>query len=202
VLPIAGEIHLHEKAVLKFDIKLFDVEKDFVFKTQLNTYQSETIQKEQLIPLLTYVSTFTAEVPYKLDAWQNGKDIKVTDKNIMLKLRTAYNWITEIINTGNYDAFKKEIIKRESNMAVSMYLAQTEKDKRINDLIADFKSGFKAMPLPADAILQVYGYGKVVALKKLNGESALYLENKKTEEEIMLDLTFYIPQGKDDFFII
>lgn len=39
-------------------------------------------------------------------------------------------------------------------------------------------------------------------LKKPNGESALYLKNAKTEEELMIDITFYVPKGKSAFEVI
>lgn len=85
---------------------------------------------------------------------------------------------------------------------MSMYLSQTEAQSRLTEWTSDFESGFKVMPIPQDSVLQFYANNKVVALKKLNGESALYLTNDKTQEELMLDLSFYIPEGKTEFEVI
>lgn len=43
---------------------------------------------------------------------------------------------------------------------------------------------------------------RTAVLKRLNGDAALYLVDPKTREELMLDITFYIPAGKDEFEII
>ena len=107
-----------------------------------------------------------------------------------------------MINKGEYDNFSKAVAKREKNMATSMYLSANESKARVEELISDFKSGFKVMPIPKNSIMQFYGNGKVTGFKKPNGESALYLFNKKTNEELMLDLTFYIPEGKTEFEVI
>jgi hypothetical protein len=48
----------------------------------------------------------------------------------------------------------------------------------------------------------VYADGRAAALKKLNGEPALYLVNEKTKEELMIDLMFYVPEGKTEFEVI
>lgn len=58
------------------------------------------------------------------------------------------------------------------------------------------------LPLSKDALLFLYAENKVAMLKKINGEPALSLENKETEEELMSDIAFYIPKGKEDFEVI
>ena len=87
-------------------------------------------------------------------------------------------------------------------MATSMYLSDNESKTRIEELISDFKNGFKVMPIEAKSIVYIYGNDRVAALKKPNGEPALYLQNQKLEEELMLDITFYIPEGKTEFEVI
>jgi hypothetical protein len=72
----------------------------------------------------------------------------------------------------------------------------------LEGLIADFQSGFEVMPLPEKLVLHILGNGKLATFKRLNGDSALYLYNKDTEEELMLDLNFYLPTGKQQMEII
>ena len=201
VLPLLGNVALDQKAELKFDFKLFDIDNDFVFKKQFGEYRFPSVDKAQKLPVLTYNSFFQAEVPYRLNAWQNGENLKDM-KHLREKLREAYEDIKNLIDKGQYKLFKERIKIREHNMAVSMYLSQGESESRVEELIADFQSGFKVMPVPEEAVLQQYAYGKVAALKKSNGESALYLKNPKTKEELMIDIAFYIPKGKSEFEVI
>lgn len=66
-----GETKLDEKAEMKFDIKVFDVSNDFVFKEMFGVYKSEAINSSNQIPFVKYNSTFIANVSYVLEAWQD-----------------------------------------------------------------------------------------------------------------------------------
>lgn len=201
VMPMVGETKLHQKAELKFDIKLFDVVNDFVFKKQIGEYKMQPIDSKKVVPIINYASSFIADVPYKLDAWQKGTNLKDV-KDVNEKLIKAYQNISNLINKGDYNAFSKAIEKREYNMTTSMYLSSAESKARVAELVSDFKNGFKVMPISGKSLVHKYGNGKVAAMKKLNGESALYLFSKETKEELMLDITFYIPEGKTEFEVI
>lgn len=201
ILPLLGETQLDINANVKFDIKLFDVTNDFIFKEMFGAYQSKKIEEDKILPVINYHSTFVAEVPYELKAWENGKNLKDI-KDLNKKLFKAYADISEYIKSKKYDSFVKVIAKREENMAKSMYLSKEEALSRTNELIEDFKNGFKIMPIDSTSILHICGNGKVASFKKTNGESALYLLNKDTQEELMLDITFYIPEGKTEFEVI
>lgn len=200
ILPISGEVELDTAADLRLKVMLFDVSNDFVFQEQYDEFQSEPIGERKL-PVMLMAGTFTAKVPYLLKAWQDGQDLG-NFKDVASKLYTAYNAIASNINTGKYDLFKEKISRRENNMVTSMYLSQTEAQARLAELVTDFRSGFKMMPIPQGSVIQIYANKKVAALKKLNGESALYLTNAETQEELMLDLSFYIPEGKTEFEVI
>lgn len=200
IMPLLGETLIHEKAELKYDIKLFDVSSDFVFKEQFAEYKSEPIEDKK-IPVITYNKKFTAKVPYKLEAWQNGALLKNDDKH-KEKLYFAYNEIINLINKGDYNSFQKKITAREHNMTTSMYLDKSESEARVGELVDDFKNGFNTIPVDKNSVFHIYGFGKVAMLKKLNGESGLSLINEKTGEELMLDISFYIPQGSEKFEVI
>ncbi|WP_343686697.1 hypothetical protein [Chryseobacterium gleum] len=200
ILPNVGDVQLHPKSELKFNIKLFDVANDFVFDKQFGDYHSEAIEdkKKQIIK---HVGSFTAEVPYQLSAWQNGRNLQDI-KDSRKKLEQAYDHISRLIRENKFEDYKKSISRREENMAASMYLSKAESEERFTDLVKDFKSGFKIQPVSKDAVMFVCAENRVAFLKKVNGESALYLENPETEEELMLDISFYIPEGKEEFEII
>lgn len=200
ILPNIGELQMHPKSEVKFNIKLFDVANDFVFQKQFGDYQSKAVE-EQKLPIIKYANVFEAEVTYKLDAWQNGVDLNDID-DCKEKLELAYDKIIKMIQNNQFDDYTKLISKREENMAISMYLTKTESEARISELSDDFKSGFKIQPISQDAVMFVCAENKVAFLKKINGESALFLKNEDTEEELILDISFYIPEGKKKFVVI
>ncbi|MCJ7932858.1 MAG: hypothetical protein MUW56_04310 [Chryseobacterium sp.] len=200
VLPVAGQTELDKQAELKFNIKLFDVTNNFVFDKQFGDYQSKPVQDKK-IPVIRYDSSFEAEVPYKLDAWQDGTNLKEV-KDCREKLDLAYNRIIRLIQNGKYEEYKKLIARRENNMAQSMYLSDQESEGRFKELLNEFVGGMKIQPVPDDAAMILYADNRTAVLKRLNGDAALYLVDPKTQEELMLDITFYIPKGKTEFEII
>ncbi|QYS87040.1 hypothetical protein JJC03_03460 [Flavobacterium oreochromis] len=88
------------------------------------------------------------------------------------------------------------------NLAICMYLNKNEAQQKIDNLIDDFKSGFKPQKLTGTEVLEYSAKNKLVCLKRLDGKNALKLINQKTHEELELMMYFYMPQGKTDFEII
>lgn len=200
MLPLKGETALDQKAYSRFKVMEFSVANDFEFVTEFEEFHSKPIASET-IPIIAEIQNFAAIVPYTLQAWQNGRDLKdVRDLN--KKLRYAIDQLSEAIRNKAFQSFRDRLQKREQNMKNAMYLSQSESDQRMTDLLSDFESGFILRPVPPDALLQLYAENKVAAFKKWNGESAFYLENPQTKEELMLDITFYIPEGAEEFQVI
>jgi len=83
-----------------------------------------------------------------------------------------------------------------------MYFNPTESSNRIENLIKDFKNGFKIMPIPKDTVLLICALGKTAILKKPDGDSALYAYNEKTEEELYVDVMFHQKKGAKTLSII
>lgn len=200
ILPVSGRTELAKEVELKFSIKLFDVTQDFVFKDQFGDYQSKSVEDKKL-PIINYENTFLADVPYRLQAWQNGKNLKDV-KECREKLEKAYHKLITVLENSKFDIYQKLIEKREKNMTESMYLSKEEADARMKGLIREFASGMKIRPLADDAIMFFYADNRVTALKRPNGDSALSLVNEEKREELMLDVSFFIPEGKDEFEII
>ena len=200
VLPLSGHKELHKEAYVSYKVVEFDVSSgDFKFLKQWEKFQTPKVQKG--IPFTIHKSTFPAKVTYKINAWQKGINLKEV-KDLKAKLIIAYNKIISDINNGHYDKFVQACKNKEINVAKAMYLNEGEAANRIKKLTHDFSSGFKALPVPKDAIVVYSAYCKLVSLKRLNGMSALYLENDKTNEELVLPITFYIPEGKTEFEVI
>lgn len=153
------------------------------------------------MPIISYRNAFKADVPYTLDTWLDGCDLKEIE-DCREKLNKAYSKIIKLIENKDFEKFKNYLKKREQNMATSMYLSNEESRERVGDLIEDFNSGFVAKPIPEDSLMIFGGDNKVAFLKKVNGEPALSFENATTEEELMLDISFCIPKRKSDFEVI
>jgi len=94
------------------------------------------------------------------------------------------------------------IANRESVAATTMYLTKEESDDRMAGLISNLKSGFKLVPIPANAVVKIFADGKMATLVRPSGESALMLKDVKNNEELTLDFSFYIPEGKTELEII
>lgn len=203
IFPLQDQYELLEGASLSFKINLFDVENGFDFQKEIIDVGEIALHKKAVkTPVSVAVTdSFQATVPYKLDGWKNGRDltkIKYTNE----KLREAYTRIAYMIKNKDYQALENSMMIREQRMATSLYLSENESSARLKSLIDDFESGFIVKPIPSDAIVHLYGNSRIGVLKKLNGESALFLENPETEEELMLDLAFYIPNDTTEFEII
>lgn len=201
VLPLSGGKELHKEAYVRYKVIEYDVSSgDFKFVQQFENFQTPPVQMG--IPFIIHKSVFMANVSYKLDAWQNGVNLKDIGFNIKEKLIVEYKQIISDLNNENYNSFIDKYKRKEKNTAVAMYLSPEESQNRIVNLIDDFKTGFKVMPITDDVYVQYSAYNKLASLKRINKMSALYLENPKTEEEIVLDVNFYIPKGQTEFELI
>lgn len=201
VFPLQGKTELHEKAYAKYKVTVFDLSSgDFVFVEQFEEQRTPPAQKA--IPFTQVSSLFYAEVPYKIDAWQNGINLKDVNFNLKEKLLQEYQKILNRIAEKQYSEIEELYRKKEENTATVMYLNEEEKKERMSKLFNDFSSGFEPVPLSKDSFVEYSAYGKRVCLKNLDGLSALRLENKETEEDLVLDIAFYIPKGKTEFEVI
>ncbi|WP_130736588.1 hypothetical protein [Flavobacterium sp. J27] len=202
VTPLEGMKELNNEAYVRYRVNEFDVSSgDFKFIKQFENFQTLPVQKD--IPFLVHKSKFEANVDYKIDAWQNGQNLKEANfDDLKKKLMFAYNEMVNEINKGDYEKFIKRIATRENNFATMMYLNEQERNNRVKKLLYNFSNGFKAVAIDDTVIVEFSGYGKLASLKRMNGMSALYLVNAETEEELVLPITFYMPKGKTEFGVI
>lgn len=197
-LPMTGQKEMHDDSYIRYRVNMYDMASgEYVFVRQFEEYFTKKPDKN--IPFIGHQSTFSAEVPYTLDAWQKGKDLKNVKFDVKEKLIKKYNDMIRLISAGSYNAFISQYQKRETNNALAMYLGQQQAESRMGGVISDMKNGFKVQELTDDVYVEYSAYGKLAALKRTDMMSALRLENAKTEEELVLPITFYIPEGKDEF---
>lgn len=201
VLPLSRTKELHKEASVRYRVNEFDVSSgDFKFIKQFENHQ--TVPVKEGIPVITHTSRFEANVPYKINAWQNSVNLKEVNYDLKPRLINEYNKIITIINNGNYELLNKVFAQKEENISIAMYLNDEEKKSRMKKLINDFSSGFKARSISDNVIVDYMAYGKLASLKTSTGISGLSLENSKTDEELIIPLSFYIPNGKKEFEVI
>jgi len=199
MLPHPGQTTVDPNASLEYRVKLYDVSYEFVFKEQLKEYVFPKAEKP--LPYSRKLDQFNAQIPYQLEGWRKGVNLKDVE-DAGLKLKRAYDRLALSIRNKQYDQFKNALANRENIMATSMYLSEGESVRRVANLIKDFEDGFEVMPLAPDAVLHYYANGKMAAYRRVNGEPALFLQNLEKKEELSLDLLFYIPEGKTEFEVI
>ncbi|MBB5620812.1 hypothetical protein HDE69_001865 [Pedobacter cryoconitis] len=202
VLPIAGQKVLNPNAQFSYNIKVFDAANNLHFKEQLpGEYAVEKVDPAKKKSFLTHTATFNAEVPYTVMAYQTATDLGSVG-GLKDKLLGTYQQLADLIVKGDLEQIKKLIANRESIAAVTMYLSKEESDNRLTGMLGNLKSGYKLEPIPANAILKIFGNGKLATLVRPDGEPALIFKNEKDNEELALEFTFYIPVGKTDLEII
>lgn len=204
LFPVSGENLLDDKTKFEYAIKLFDVHGESF--SHVKDCVSNQIQISRKEPNFQQSSFFEADIPYTMSSFEDSVDLSlaVRDKalDVNNRLETIYKKINACFVNKQYDSLFEIIKNRENNMALSMYLSEADANARINSLIKDSQNGFLPMPLSHDKVLKIYGNGKLATYKKINGEPAFFLYNKNTGEELMLDLMFHIPKGKNEFEVI
>lgn len=199
-IPLPNELQLHENSYIRHQINEFDLSTGkYQFLQQFDEYQTSPVQKGN--PFIFHKSTFKAEVPYKIDAWQNGQNLRDI-KGIKSDLIKAYNKLIRHISNKKFDLVIEALTRREKNTATSLYLSEEESRNRISKLLYDFENDFKVLPLSDATKIEYSAYGKLVCLKLEDNMPALRLENLETNEDLILPLNFYLPEGKTEFEVI
>lgn len=201
VFPHSGQTVLDVNAAMAYKLKLYDVSYGFEFKHDLLSYKFPEADLKKQLPYSQKRDQFDAQISYQLEGWRKGVHLKDVD-DVESKLRKAYARLAQSISNKRYAQFEQELANREHIMATSMYLNERESTRRVKNLVKDFEDGFELMPLAPDAVFHYYADGKMAAFKRLNGEPAMYLQNQEKQEELSLDLLFYIPEGKTEFEVI
>lgn len=202
VLPLSGQKSLHPSARFKYNVQVFDPANDLNFKEQLaGEYAVAKVDPTKKQTILTQKSDFNAEVPYSIAAYQKATDLTAVS-GLKDKLNGAYQQLSNLLKKADTEQLKKMIANRESIAVVTMYLNKEESDDRMEGIVSNLKSGYKLAPIPADAVVKIFGNGKLATLIRPNGESALVLKNEKDQEQLELEFTFFIPAGKTDLEII
>ncbi len=202
VLPVLGQMALHQNTVFNYKIYLYDVTNGFEKKKMVLEYDSPRVSPSSPMPLLVSHNIFPATIPYTMKSyWEEGKELEDVDE-LHEKLRAKYKEIINAIQSRNYKQYQQKIANREHNIAVSMYLNTQESEARFKRLVRDFENGYDKVDFPEETIIIYGAYGKKASLKRKNGDPALSFVNEKEQEQQMLDIEFYFDTKTNGLEII
>lgn len=157
------------------------------------------------------------ELPYELEGWSKGQDLRKWDKDKLEKKVVAFHQkIRKILNDGNSEAWLKLIQKRFDEVCIFDYLSEKRIEKDLEEIKEDVEEYSKGTMIPLeDYELKLYAEGKLVTLerkthtKEFNNYSPLdikgwspLISKGTTYGAAPYPILLYLPQGSDEFVII
>lgn len=221
VFPTVGEEKGIEPQTLTFlKVGLAKYEKIPVGEGALpDTYeylQSYPIAKiNQRIPFYEVKGEFIAEIPYELEGWSNGQDLRKIDQKVLLKkVVDYYQRLWNILNNGDGEKYKNITQSRRQEVAIFHYSDIQKLEESINKEKIEIEERKGRMAPLEDYEMKIYGDGKLVTLERANhtkemngkvrdakGESPL-IRNGKIKGVSFFPIKLYLPKDGNDFVII
>ena len=157
------------------------------------------------------------DLPYELDGWSKGQDLRKWDKDKLEKKVVAFHQkIRKILNDGNSEEWMKLIQKRFDEVCIFDYLSEKQIEEDLKEIKEDVEKYSKGTMIPLeDYELKFYAEGKLVTLerkthtKEFNNYSPLdikgwspLISKGTTYGAAPYPILLYLPQGSDEFVII
>ena len=157
------------------------------------------------------------DLPYELEGWSKGQDLRKWDKKELEKKVVAYyQKLWHILNNGEGERWTKLTQKRINETAIFYYESEEENQKAIKNNQQNIEKYCTNMMVPLeDYEMKLYAEGKLVCLERkthtrefnnkspldIKGWSPLILKGKKSGAGYY-NVLLYLPQGSDEFVII
>jgi len=157
------------------------------------------------------------ELPYELEGWSKGQDLRKWDKDKLEKKVVAFHQkIRKILNDGNSEEWMKLIQKRFDEVCIFDYLSEKRIEKDLEEIKEDVEEYSKGTMIPLeDYELKLYAEGKLVTLERkthtkefnnyspldIKGWSPLIRKGKKSGAEDF-PVKLYLPEDSNEFVII
>ena len=157
------------------------------------------------------------ELPYELEGWSKGQDLRKWDKDKLEKKVVAYyQKLWRILNNGEGERWTKLTQKRINETAIFYYESEEENQKAIKNNQQNIEKYCTNMMVPLeDYEMKLYAEGKLVCLERkthtrefnnkspldIKGWSPLILKGKKSGAGYY-NVLLYLPQGSNEFVII
>ena len=209
-------------------IEFDDIEKSNIsFDSYIRNKETDEILNYNSIPLPIVAPTIDVpyfeqeweveitELPYELEGWSKGQDLRKWDKKELEKKVVAYyQKLWKMLNDGDGERFMKLWEKADDENAIYDY--DTEIDEANRSEIADIKKHCVNRMIPLeDYEMKLYAEGRLVCLERkthtrefnnyfpldLKGWSPLVRKGQvRGGAEIPVKL--YLPEGSNEFVII
>ena len=218
--------HLNETTVSKSDIenvRLFfgsyirNKETDEILNYKADVALPIVAPKEDVPYFEQEWDVELTELPYELEGWSKGQDLRKWDKDKLEKKVVAFHQrARKILNEGNSEAWLKLIQKRFDEVCIFDYLSEKRIEKDLEEIKEDVEEYSKGTMIPLeDYELKLYAEGKLVTLerkthtKEFNNYSPLdikgwspLISKGTTYGAAPYPILLYLPQGSDEFVII
>ena len=218
--------HLNETTVSKSDIenaRLFfgsyirNKETDEILNYKADVALPIVAPKEDVPYFEQEWDVELTELPYELEGWSKGQDLRKWDKKELEKKVVAFHQrARKILNEGNSEAWLKLIQKRFDEVCIFDYLSEKRIEKNLEEIKEDVEEYSKGTMIPLeDYELKLYAEGKLVTLerkthtKEFNNYSPLdikgwspLISKGTTYGAAPYPILLYLPQGSDEFVII
>ena len=157
------------------------------------------------------------ELPYELEGWSKGQDLRKWDKDKLEKKVVAYyQKLWRILNNGEGERWTKLTQKRINETAIFYYESQEENQEAIKNNQQNIEKYCTNNMIPLeDYEMKLYAEGKLVCLERkthtkefnnkspldIKGWSPLIRKGKKSGAGYY-NVLLYLPQGSNEFVII
>ena len=157
------------------------------------------------------------ELPYELEGWSKGQDLRKWDKKELEKKVVAYyQKLWHILNNGEGERWTKLTQKRINETAIFYYESEEENQKAIKNNQQNIVKYCTNMMIPLeDYEMKLYAEGKLVCLERkthtkefnnkspldIKGWSPLIRKGRKSGAEDF-PVKLYLPEGSNEFVII
>ena len=157
------------------------------------------------------------ELPYELEGWSKGQDLRKWDKKELEKKVVAYyQKLWRILNNGEGEKYVEVWKKADQELFSYYYTTQERYLKLVENTIEDVEEYCKGTMIPLeDYEMKLYAEGKLVCLerkthtKEFNNKSPLNIKGwspliSKGEKSGAADypVKLYLPEGSNEFVII
>ena len=157
------------------------------------------------------------ELPYELEGWSKGQDLRKWDKKeLEKKVVEYYQKLWRILNNGEGEKYVEVWKKADQELFSYYYTTQERYLKLVENTIEDVEEYCKGTMIPLeDYEMKLYAEGKLVCLerkthtKEFNNKSPLDIKGwspliSKGEKSGAADypVKLYLPEGSNEFVII
>ncbi|PKH49676.1 hypothetical protein CXF68_02745 [Tenacibaculum sp. Bg11-29] len=162
------------------------------------------------LPYYEFTFSFTAEVPYENEGWNNGIDLRKIDSTILKKkIWNYFKMYQKIHEEKNKDNKSQKHFEQLSREAKSEYWKKEKIESVCSEMLYSVSLENKNFQPLKDYKLVFYGGGKIATFKhssllgtdsRLRGESALYFLYKNESDRLKgRFLSLYLYMDKDKY---